>query len=790
MPRKLLVCLSVLGSLVVCSSAQAAITSVFTNTATPVACYDAPGGATAGQRWCSGTAATPNSALGAASTVPSFDGTPIDVSVTLPPPASPDSGYPVVGVFHGYGQSKRLGSDANNVQRWVARGYAVFSMTTRGLGNSCGAGVPNPKPPECAKGYIHLLSNQWEVRDAQYLLGKLADEGVIDNARVGVTGISYGGGTSLQMAALNDRMVLGALTGETNGDVVPWKSTGNLPMSIKGAVPEFGWSDFAYSLVQPGSTLDYAARNPYRGPSGDRRIGIEKQGWISYFYGIGLVTGYFEATGTGDPRYDVTAIKSTFDTGGPYDGNTVAENAVNELTAYHSAYYIDDATTAPAPTLLAQGWNDDLFPVDEAVRYYNKVREDHPDTPINLWAFDYGHSPRAQINNFNVAGLFGAEGEWMDYYVRGLGVAPVDAKGGVNVIPSGCTDDTSGSTSAADAAVHAASWALLAPGELTLDTPTAKTIAASTTPSNPFQAFAPSPTPTICTTTSSTDTPGAADYTLAAQSADYTLAGSPTVKADVTTGSASDQLAARLYDVNVGAGTERLIARQALRPYGTNPGTNTLVFQLHPQQWRVVAGHELKLELLSTDQPYTNATPGQTQMSVSNLTLRIPTLDAPGAAAGAVKAPAAKVLPPGYTLARDFVTPTPTPSVTPVPTYVVPTPTPTYTIKKRPGLTGKVTPKRDRKKPFRFKVAGKLKRPSGVTKSAGCKGKVRITVKKGKKTLARKTVSVKSSCTYSARVKLNKKAGKKGKAKFSISFRGNSKLLKKTIKRSARYGRK
>ena len=69
---------------------------------------------------------------------------------------------------------------------------------------------------------------------------------------------------------------------------------------------------------------------------------------------------------------------------------------VAELTANHSAYYIDDSI-APAPALLANGWNDDLFPVDESVRYYNKVRAKHPNAPISMFHLDFGHSPRAGV---------------------------------------------------------------------------------------------------------------------------------------------------------------------------------------------------------------------------------------------------------------------------------------------------------------------------------------------------------------------------------------------------------
>ena len=44
------------------------------------------------------------------------------------------------------------------------------------------------------------------MRDAQYLLGLLADEGVINPQEIGATGGSYGGGMSLQLGSLKNRV--------------------------------------------------------------------------------------------------------------------------------------------------------------------------------------------------------------------------------------------------------------------------------------------------------------------------------------------------------------------------------------------------------------------------------------------------------------------------------------------------------------------------------------------------------------------------------------------------------
>jgi hypothetical protein len=685
-------------------------------------------------------------------------------------------------------------------------------MTDRGFRGSCGTAGNPAVPPggNCGNGYVHLLSAQYEVRDAQYLLGLLADEGLIAPKQIGAVGGSYGGGMSMQLGALKNRII------DAAGNAQPWKSPGGKDMEIAATAPEFGWSNLAYALVPNGSTLDYAALNPYRGTAGNTaRVGLAKDSWLEslYFGGIsGGANGYycgFAGTACADARFNLHAVRAATGAASPaapdatspqpaVDGNTVLQNAVDELNNFHSAYSIDDSV-APAPQILSNGWNDDLFPVDEAVRYYNKVRQNHPDTPINLWAFDWGHptrGPSTGVNPDNATSLFGAEGLWFDFYIRGIGSAPQDAKGGATTIASGCSDETSSATLTSSPLVHAPSWAALQKGELSVSDAASQNITATNTSSATFQPFTASTAVNVCTTAANTDTTGAAKYTVPAQAADYTILGSPTVSVDLTTGGGNDGLLARLYDVNTGANNVRLIARAAVRPRSATPGASTVVFQLHPQQWKVVAGHTLKLELMAEDDPYIRPQAGQAAMAVMNLQLRVPTANAP---TGNIKVPAAKPLPTGYVLARDFVTPTPTAGVTPTvtvgvtptvePTVTV-TATPTYTVpkgKKTPGLTGKVNPRRDKKKPFKFKVSGSLKRPSGVAKSA-CSGKVKITVKKGKKTIGRKTASVKKSCKYAATVKLNKKAGKKGKAKFTIAYQGNSKLKKKTITRSARYG--
>ena len=139
-------------------------------------------------------------------------------------------------------------------------------MTNRGFRESCGSPAAQAAGGlECADGYVRLIDNRYEVRDAQEFAGQLADEGVglIDPQRIGAIGGSYGGGMSMALGALKDRKVM------LDGSLVPWTSPAGKPMRIAAAAPNIPWTDLAYSLVPNGSTLDYVADAPYRGA--DRR---------------------------------------------------------------------------------------------------------------------------------------------------------------------------------------------------------------------------------------------------------------------------------------------------------------------------------------------------------------------------------------------------------------------------------------------------------------------------------------------------------------------------------------
>jgi hypothetical protein len=579
------------------------------------------------------------------STTRAWDGVPIDVNVAFPPaPASgPDGQYPLVMIFHGYGGGK-FGLAA--MRPWLDQGYATFSMTDRGFRESCGSAASRGADPEgCANGYVRLLDTRYEVRDAQEFAGELADEGLIDPWRIGATGGSYGGGLSMALAALRDRKML------PDGSLVPWMSPGGKPLRIAAATPNIPWTDLAYSLTPNGSTLDYVAKAPYRG-----RYGVSKRSFQNGLYLSGLgAPGFYAPVGT--PGADLTGWRDRIEAGEPYDGDPAAQAVLDEITSHHSSYYIDPSVP-PAPLLISNGFTDDLFPADEALRFYNRTRTQYPKADISLLFGDFGHM-RAQNKPDAVERLEAFQSEWFAYYLKGPGAAGKGAGRsaepfhGVQALTQTCPAEAP-----SGGPYFARNWARIARGEIRLAAKGAVTIAPDSGDPAIATTFDPVAGGGACARTSAADEPGTATYRLdPAPAGGYTLLGAPTVIADFTLPGNTSQVAARLLDV-APDGQQSLVARGLWRP--ATGGPTTQVFQLHPNGWHFTEDHAPKLELLAKDaggeilNSYGRASNNQQPVTVSRLELRLPVRERPGTYEGLIGSPAPKVLPKGYKLARDF----------------------------------------------------------------------------------------------------------------------------------------
>ncbi len=619
--------------LIVVGAAQARPLSVFRGA---VKCSTQPDGI----RFC-GSLIVNGQPLPVRTLATSWDGTAIDVNFALPKASPKHRGpYPLVMLFHGYGGSKfglgngggGIGSAISSMTPWLNAGYATFSMSDRGFGQSCGTAASRASVPanECAHGFNHLLDTRYEVRDAQFFASELADQGLVSPTKIAAVGGSYGGGMSMALAALKDRVML------PSGRLAPWRSPDGKTMRLAAATPFIPWTDLGYALVPNGSTLDYVANAPYRG-----RYGVMKNSYVNALYavGCGTATTFCETSGT---DWNLGLWDQRLNQGEPYSGPLPAQ-ILHQVTTYHSSYYINHSEP-PAPLLIANGWTDDLFPVDEALRYYNRATTQYPDAPISLFFGDWGH-PRAQNKAADVARYVAAIHAWLDYYLKGQGTKPFQ---GVQALTETCpgTADSAGTYRASD-------WSRLQPGEVRLNSQPAQTILSTAgsatigTTFNPISANA-------CATAPAATQPGTATYPLAVKR-DFTMIGSATVIADFTLRGANSQVAARLLDVSPN-GQETLISRGLWRPQVSSKPVRQ-VFQLHPGAWRFISGHTVKLELLPNDAPYGRTSNGQQDVTVSNLQLRLPTVDRPGAAGGLVQRPLAKFLPPGYQLAREFAQP-------------------------------------------------------------------------------------------------------------------------------------
>ena len=602
-----------------------------------------------GVRVCTGDESGPG---GADLRLKSFDGTPLQLYVVLPPvPASgTDGDYPLMLQNHGWGVPP---SGPNDVQyggptadQWAKDGYVVVQIAARGFADSCG--TPESRlvnVTACANGYIRLDDYRYEVRDIQYAAGLLVDGGLADPNRIGATGESYGAGASLDLATLKDRVM------NPNGSLSPWKSPGGTPLHIAAAAPYAGFSDLAYALAPNGRTLDTAITSPTADFS---PVGVEKASFLSGLYATGAANanGYYSTPGL-DPSADLTTWFAETSAGEPYTTPGIP-SLLQQLEQFRSPYYLLDgaygtAQEAPAPLLLINGFTDDVFPVDENLRFYNLERKLYPADPVALFEYDGGHQ-RGTNKPADAALRIARIKAFFDYNIKGAGPKPTM---GATVLTQTCPG-----SAPSGGPYWAPTWAGLHPGEVDYRGGPAQTILSTAGNPQVSATFDPigsavlldvNGASMVCQTASATpEGAGVATYRLPAATGNgFTLIGSPTVTADLNVTGQFGYVAERLVDVDPATNTETLVARGVYR-IDPNAPNGRQVLQLHPGAWHFAAGHIPELELLGRDAPYLRPSNGTFTISVSNLQLRLPvheTAGAPGTPSVVIK-PLQRVRPP------------------------------------------------------------------------------------------------------------------------------------------------
>ena len=558
-----------------------------------IPCSPGPGGI----QECTGSIAT---------RVASWDEVPLDVNLTFPP-AAHDGPHPLIVYLHGWGGGKE--GAAVDVDGLAQQGYAVMAYSARGFGDSCGS-ESSRNVPGCDRGWIHLADARFEARDTQHLAGLLHDAGLVERG-IGVTGDSYGGGQSLILAALRNRVM------RPDGKLRPWRSPDGERMRIAAAAPRIGWSDLAYSLTPNGGMLDFRSHNPTRLPAG-----VAKDSYLTGLFVTGQTNGFYAPPGE-DPQANIPEQFDLIQAGEPYDSNPALRELLRNTKRFHSAYYVEQGLPrrkreTPASLLIYNAWTDDLFPADEALRFAKRTQVRHPGSKLSLFFADgFGH-PRATFGD--TPGIEEARDALFARYLMG------EPTGGrlprVQTYTQNCTGEPAGP-------FRTRNWRKQHPGEVRFSSGGSQSF--DSEGSDPAVAQAVDPIfggGGSCRTVDAADDPGAATYRLPAVGGDgYTLMGSPTVIAELRTEGEFPQVAVRLWDV-APDGTQTFVTRTIYRP-GNSDGVH--VFQLHPNGWRFEPGHVAKLELLGRDPDYARPSNGSGfTVTVRDLELELPVRDRPG----------------------------------------------------------------------------------------------------------------------------------------------------------------
>jgi hypothetical protein len=362
--------------------------------------------------------------------VPSFDGSKMDVDLTQP---MHDTGsrHPLILMLHGFGNNKHEwesltdegdGADKDRWNsRWFAKhGYYVLTYTARGFRDD-GPTDKSYQPPtpgdisgsvSVPNGTIHVKSRDYEIRDTQWLAALVAASySDVDPGQVAVTGGSYGGGESWMQAS------------QAHWDF-PHLQDSTLPeLDLQVAIPKYPWTDVAYALAPNGHGGGPSGHDIYESsqanednnfgggsPATGNPLGVPKASYIGGLFASGNAKGVFDdgtdvppPTNENGPESIPAWNARITGTGDPYTDtppDPVLRQAARGLTELRSAYYQNEGwQTQPGKREVAvfsiQGWTDDLFEAVESFRQFKYLKRLDPRWPVSVAVADIGHS-RAQ----------------------------------------------------------------------------------------------------------------------------------------------------------------------------------------------------------------------------------------------------------------------------------------------------------------------------------------------------------------------------------------------------------
>ncbi len=270
-----------------------------------------------------------------------------DIVGELLVPDGVDAAHPAAVVMdtNGFGGSY---NDATTFGQAQAASYDGFiGLTYSGLGFG-GSGCQ-----------IDLDAPQWDGMAASELISWLGEQPDVrkdgpDDPRVGMIGGSYGGAVQMATASVDPR--------------------------LDAIVPVITWNDLDYSLAPNNDSLA-----PVRN---DSEPGAIKWEWATLFFGDGVATPVQEhqpgRMATTCPGFAPAICRAFFTSVslGYTDAATTQLLRRDSMVDYYTRLHL--------PVLLAQGEEDSLFDIQEAVDNYRELQADGD--PVQLVIQSWGHS--------------------------------------------------------------------------------------------------------------------------------------------------------------------------------------------------------------------------------------------------------------------------------------------------------------------------------------------------------------------------------------------------------------
>ncbi len=331
----------------------------------------------------------------------------IDTRLYVPRGVDAKHPAPAILMTHGFGLSK-TSTEVTATAAWLARhGYVVLTWTSQGFGASSGC--------------IQLDSYAYDVKDVEQLIAKVLTprHDITRDKRglvLGMTGGSYGGGITLNVASVDHR--------------------------IRAIVAGRTWNDLAYSLdpnnyVTPGDPTGFTHSRSVQG--------VFKKEWTSLFFASGNSAPIGglppngqeqggcpqEKAGSGAPAtmaslpclgYPMSVCRTYADIAATGDADATDRALVNGSSVSTHINHLN------AATLLLQGQSDTLFNLNDALATYTALKRRH--VPVAMTWNSGGHGGYNSLpGECDVFGggdtglddcyLTDRTLTWFDHYLRG-----------------------------------------------------------------------------------------------------------------------------------------------------------------------------------------------------------------------------------------------------------------------------------------------------------------------------------------------------------------------------------